>query len=169
MDARLLRTCMLASLLAASGLTACTTPAALAPSAEAGQGAAPLPQARLLMREVDEQNLPTSTRLTDAEGQALALLEPPFLVTADVRSVALDTDAYTGVPVLNLQLTDAAGTRMLAATEARVGKRIAFTVGDRVLTVATIRGPFGKAMQVNGLEDLQDAQQMYAEITGQHP
>lgn len=39
----------------------------------------------------------------------------------------------------------------------------------RLLTVATIRGPLSKAMQVNGLEDLQDAQQMYAEITGQHP
>ncbi len=169
MDARLLRTCMLATLLAASGLTACTTRPALTPSADAAQGAAPLPQARLLMREVDEQNLPTSTRLTDAEGQPLALLEPPFLVTADVRSVALDTDGYTGTPVLNLELTDEAGTRMLAATEARVGKRIAFTVGERVLTVATIRGPFGKAMQVNGLEDLQDAQQMYVEITGQKP
>ncbi len=169
MDARLLRTCMLATLLAASGLTACTTPPASTPSPEARQGAAPLPQARLLMREVDEQGLPTSTRLTDAEGQPLALLEPAFLVTADVRSVALDTDAYTGTPVLNLELTEEAGTRMLAATEARVGKRIAFTVGERVLTVATIRGPFGKAMQVNGLEDLQDAQQMYAEITGQHP
>lgn len=169
MDARLLRTCMLATLLAASGLTACTTPPASTPSPEARQGAAPLPQAKLLMREVDEQGLATSTLLTDAEGQPLALLEPPFLVTADVRSVALDTDGYTGTPVLNLELTDEAGTRMLAATEARVGKRIAFTVGERVLTVATIRGPFGKAMQVNGLEDLQDAQQMYAEITGQHP
>ncbi len=169
MDARLLRTCMLATLLAATGLTACTPAPALTQTPGAVRGAAPLPQARLLMREVDEQGRPTSTRLTDAEGQPLALLEPPFLVTADVRSVALDTDAYTRTPVLNLELTDEAGARMLAATEARVGKRIAFTVGDRVLTVATISGPFGKTMQVNGLEDLQDAQQMYAEITGQHP
>lgn len=158
-----------AALILCGSLAACTASGGSVHGADMASGHAPLPQARLLMREVDEQGLPTSTRLTDAEGQPLALLEPPFLVTADVRSVALDTDAYTGTPVLNLQLTEEAGTRMLAATEARVGKRIAFTVGDRVLTVATIRGPFGKAMQVNGLEDLQDAQQMYAEITGQHP
>ncbi|WP_312319780.1 hypothetical protein [Stenotrophomonas sp.] len=168
MDARMLRTLLAAAFLAAGGLTACTTPPASTLAGETGRGAAPLPHSRLLMREVDEQNLPASTRLTDAAGQPLSLLEPPFLVTADVRSVALDTDAYTGTPVLNVQLTEEAGARMLAATEARVGKRIAFTVGDRVLTVATIRGPFGKALQVNGLEDLEDAQQMYAEITGQH-
>jgi len=83
------------------------------------------------MREVDEQNLPASTRLTDAAGQALSLREPPFLVFVDV---------FAG--------------RAAAA--------------ELVLTVATIRGPFGKALQVNGLEDLEDAQQMYAEITGQH-
>mgnify|MGYP003583139530 CR=1 FL=1 len=155
------------ALIFCSLLAACTVPGNGLQTAGPSQARAPLPQAKLLMREVDELGLPRSTRLTDAQGQPLSLLEPPFLVTADVRSVALDTD-HTGTPVLNVQLTDEAGARMLAATEARVGKRIAFTVGDRVLTVATIRGPFGKAMQVNGLEDLQDAQQLYAEITGQH-
>lgn len=128
-------------------------------------GVAPLPQARILMREVDEQRGAGSTHLNNRDGTPLALLEPPFVLTADVASVALGMDS-AGQPVLNLQMTEAAAPRILAATEARVGRRVAFTVGDRVLTVATIRGPFGKAMQVAGLEDATDAQRIFTEITG---
>ncbi len=117
------------------------------------------------MREVDEQAAPGSTHLKDRDGATLALREPPFVSTADVASVAVGED-YEGQPVLNLKMTKAAAPRILAATEARIGRRVAFTVGDRVMTVATIRGPFGEAMQVSGLEGAADAQRIYTEITG---
>lgn len=129
-------------------------------------GAPPLPQARILMREVDETGNPHSTPLKGRDGTPLLLKEPPLVTTADVASVALGMDA-TGQPVLNVQMTDAAAPRILAATQARIGRRVAFSVGERVLTVATVAGPFGKAMQVAGLEDAGDAQRMYTEITGQ--
>ncbi len=145
-------------------LTGCPRKEMTSPVADVA-GVAPLPQARILMREVDEQRAAGSTHLKNRDGTPLALLEPPFVLTADVASVALGMDS-TGQPVLNLQMTEAAAPRILAATEARVGRRVAFTVGDRVLTVATIRGPFGKAMQVAGLEDATDAQRIFTEITG---
>jgi preprotein translocase subunit SecD len=128
-------------------------------------GAAPLPHVRLLMREVDEQAAPSSTLVKDRDGAPLALREPPFISTADVASVAVAED-YEGQPVLNLKMTEAAAPRILAATQARIGRRVAFTVGDRVMTVATIRGTFGEAMQVSGLDGAADAQRIYTEITG---
>lgn len=131
--------------------------------------AAPLPQARILMREVDEQGSAGATVLKDAQGQPLAVLEPAFISTADIASLSLGTADHSGEPVLNVMMTEAAAPRILAATEARVGRRVAFSVGDKVLSVATIRGPFGKAMQVAGLGDAQQAQRMYTEITGKQP
>jgi preprotein translocase subunit SecD len=149
-------------------LGGCTQSMPVSSSANRIVGVAPLPQARMLMREVDEQAAPDSTRVKDRNGVMLALLEPPFISTADVASVAVGED-YAGKPVLNLQMTDVAAPRILAATEARVGRRVAFTVGDRVMTVATIRGTFGEAMQVSGLDDAADAQRIYTGITGRSP
>lgn len=131
--------------------------------------AAPLPQVRIQMRDVDEQGRAGTTRLTDENGQPLAVLEPAFITTADVESVALDVDLHRGAPVLTLTMKDASASRIHAATEARVGRRVAFSVGDRVLSVATIQGPFGKGMQVSGLVDPDQAQRMYTEITGKTP
>lgn len=131
--------------------------------------AAPLPQARILMREVDEHGSAGATLLKDPDGRPLAVLEPAFITTADIASVGLGQSPQDQQPVLNLVMTDAAAPRIQAATEARVGRRVAFTIGDTVLSVATIRGPFGKAMQVAGLGDQAQAQRMFTEITGKAP
>lgn len=131
--------------------------------------AAPLPQARILMREVDEHGSAAATLLKDDSGRPLALLEPALITTADIAWVALDRNTQGGAPLLNLVMTDAAAPRIQAATEARIGRRVAFSVGDQVLSVATIEGSFGKAMQVSGLRDPDHAQRMYTEITGKAP
>ncbi|MEG2805116.1 hypothetical protein [Stenotrophomonas sp.] len=131
--------------------------------------AAPLPQARILMREVDEQGSATATVLKGTDGQPLAVLEPALISTADIASVALAQTGQGQEPVLNLTMTDAAAPRIQAATEARVGRRVAVSVGDKVLSVATIRGPFGKAMQVAGLGDQNEASRVFTEITGKQP
>lgn len=131
--------------------------------------AAPLPQVRILMREVDEHGSAAATVLKDENGRPLAVLEPAFITTADIASVALDRNTQGGEPLLNLTMTDAAAPRIQAATEARIGRRVAFSVGDQVLSVATLQGPFGKAMQVSGLRDPGQAERMYTEITGKTP
>lgn len=131
--------------------------------------AAPLPQARIQMREVDEHGSAAASLLKDENGRPLAVLEPAFITTADIASVALDRNTQGGEPLLSLTMTDAAAPRIQAATEARIGRRVAFSVGDKVLSVATIQGPFGKGMQVSGLGDATQAQRMYTEITGKTP
>ncbi|WP_447596022.1 SecDF P1 head subdomain-containing protein [Stenotrophomonas rhizophila] len=131
--------------------------------------AAPLPQARIQMRDVDEHGSAAATLLKDENGRPLAVLEPAFITTADIASVALDRNTQGGEPLLSLTMTDAAAPRIQAATEARIGRRVAFSVGEKVLSVATIQGPFGKGMQVSGLGDATQAQRMYTEITGKTP
>jgi preprotein translocase subunit SecD len=131
--------------------------------------AAPLAQSRILMREVDEQGSAGATVLKDADGRPLAVLEPAFITTADIASITLAQAAQGQEPVLNVTMTDAAAPRIQAATEARIGRRVAFSIGDKVLSVATISGPFGKAMQVAGVGDQAEAARIFTEITGKQP
>jgi len=153
-----------------AGLGACTQTSPPPAAADAPAGVSPLAQARIQMREVaPEAGGSNSTTLTDRDGNALPLLEPAFITTADIASVALDRNTQGGEPLLSLTMTDAAAPRIQAATEARIGRRVAFSVGDKVLSVATIQGPFGKGMQVSGLGDATQAQRMYTEITGKTP
>lgn len=166
-----MRSQFLAFLLVAGsfGLGACT-PGEYVPGALAGsERVAPLPQSRIQMREVDATGASTSSKLKDREGNALFLKKPAFLTTADVASVSVGEDIHNGRATLELHMTAAAAPRLLAATEARVGKRVALTMGDQVLTVATISGPFGESMQVTGLDGDGEAQRLFAEITGRQP
>ncbi|MCW6027674.1 hypothetical protein K4043_06575 [Stenotrophomonas sp. SRS1] len=153
-----------------AGLSGCTPPPPAPAAIETPAGVAPLAQAGIQMREVAEDaKRPGATMLKDRDGNALFLIEPAFITTADIASVALGTDGHTGHGTLILRFTDAAAPRILAATEARVAKRVAFTVGDEVLNVAVIAGPFAQSMQVSGLDSTEEAHRLYTEITGKAP
>ncbi|MGX9190398.1 SecDF P1 head subdomain-containing protein [Stenotrophomonas sp. Ker107b] len=153
-----------------AGLSGCTLPPPAPAAIETPAGVAPLAQARIQMREVAEDaKRPGATTLKDRDGHALSLIEPAFITTADIASVAVGTDGHTGHGTLILRFTDAAAPRILAATEARVAKRVAFTVGDQVLNVAVIAGPFAQSMQVSGLDSTEEAHRLYTEITGKAP
>ncbi|ROP76238.1 hypothetical protein EDF74_1888 [Stenotrophomonas rhizophila] len=153
-----------------AGLSGCTPPPPAPAAIETPAGVAPLAQAGIQMREVAEDaKRPGATTLKDRDGNALSLIEPAFITTADIASVAVGTDGHTGHGTLILRFTDAAAPRILAATEARVAKRVAFTVGDQVLNVAVIAGPFAQSMQVSGLDSTEEAHRLYREITGKAP
>lgn len=153
-----------------AGLGACTQTSPPPAAADAPAGVSPLAQARIQMREVaPEAGGSNSTTLTDRDGNALPLLEPAFITTSDIASVAVGTDGHNGQGTLVLRFTDAAAPRILAATEARVGKRVAFTIGDQVLNVAVIAGPFAQSMQVTGLDGSDEAHRLFTEITGKAP
>ncbi|WP_369348833.1 hypothetical protein [Stenotrophomonas sp. JAG2] len=153
-----------------AGLGACTQTSPPPAAADAPAGVSPLAQARIQMREVAaEAGGSNSTTLTDRDGNALPLLEPAFITTGDIASVAVGTDGHNGQDTLVLRFTDAAAPRILAATEARVGKRVAFTIGDQVLNVAVIAGPFAQSMQVTGLDGSDEAHRLFTEITGKAP
>jgi len=153
-----------------AGLSGCTPPPPAPAATETPAGVAPLAQARIQMREVAEDaKHPGVTTLKDRDGNALPLIEPAFITTADIASVAVGTDGHSGHGTLIVRFTDAAAPRILAATEARVAKRVAFTVGDQVLNVAVIAGPFAQTMQVSGLDSTEEAHRLYTEITGKAP
>ena len=167
-----MRSCLLiATMMLGAGLSACTQAPPAATVSDSPAGIAPLAQARIQMREVaeDARRPGVTTLLKDRDGNALPLIEPAFITTADIASVALGSDATTGHGTLILRFTDAAAPRILAATEARVAKRVAFTVGDQVLNVAVIAGPFAQSMQVSGLDSTEEAHRLYTEITGKAP
>ena len=153
-----------------AGLSACTQPPSAPAASETPAGVAPLANARIQMREVAEDaRHPGVTTLKDRDGNALSLIEPAFITTADIASVAVGSDGTTGHGTLILRFTEAAAPRILAATEARVAKRVAFTVGDQVLNVAVIAGPFAQSMQVTGLGSTAEADRLYTEVTGKAP
>lgn len=166
-----MRGCLLiATMMLGAGLSACTQAPPAPTVSDSTAGIAPLAQARIQMREVAEDAKRAGvTMLKDRDGNALPLIEPAFITTADIASVALGSDATTGHGTLILRFTDAAAPRILAATEARVAKRVAFTVGDQVLNVAVIAGPFAQSMQVSGLDSTEEAHRLYTEITGKAP
>ncbi|MFY0182602.1 hypothetical protein CEE60_08840 [Stenotrophomonas maltophilia] len=166
-----MRGCLLiATMMLGAGLSACTQAPPAPTVSDSPAGIAPLAQARIQMREVAEDAKRAGvTMLKDRDGNALPLIEPAFITTADIASVALGSDATTGHGTLILRFTDAAAPRILAATEARVAKRVAFTVGDQVLNVAVIAGPFAQSMQVSGLDSTEEAHRLYTEITGKAP
>ncbi len=166
-----MRGCLLiATMMLGAGLSACTQAPPAPTVSDSPAGIAPLAQARIQMREVAEDAKRAGvTMLKDRDGNALPLIEPAFITTADIASVALGSDATTGHGTLILRFTDAAAPRILAATEARVATRVAFTVGDQVLNVAVIAGPFAQSMQVSGLDSTEEAHRLYTEITGKAP
>ncbi len=130
-------------------------------------GAAPRPGVRVLMREViDDTRNPGTTRLP-WNGTTLALTEPPFVQTADIAAVRLDVDA-NGQAVLLARFTDEAASRIEQATTSRIGRRIALTVDDRVITVATVAGSFGHSMQFSGGGQI-ETRELYRQITGKAP
>lgn len=158
--------------LAAAGSTGCNRatdiPDGMHAMIEKG-GAAPLQNARIQLREVAQPGATNVTALNDREGNPLSVQEPSFITTADIASVAISNDAQAGNATLVLHFTDAAAPRILAATQAHVGRQVALTVGDQVLSVAFVSGPFAKAMQVSGLGADEEAYRLYTEITGQTP
>ena len=161
---------LIMTMLLGSGLGACTQTSPPPAVADAPAGVSPLAQARIQMREVAEDaKRPGATTLKDRDGNTLSLIEPAFVTTADIASVAVGTDGHNGQDTLVLRFTDAAAPRILAATEARVGKRVAFTIGDQVLNVAVIAGPFAQSMQVTGLDGSDEAHRLFTEITGKAP
>ncbi|TDB32340.1 hypothetical protein TEP_00955 [Stenotrophomonas sp. TEPEL] len=97
------------------------------------------------MREVD----PDGRATLQWQGRSIAVKAPPILTSADIVDVRAALDA-AHQPVLELTFRKESAGRLLHATEALVGKRVALTVDDHVLSVATIAGPFGESMQVAG-------------------
>ena len=97
------------------------------------------------MREVD----PDGRATLQWQGRSIAVKEQPMLTSADILDVRAELDA-AHQPVLELTFRKESAGRLLHATEALVGKQVALTVDDHVLSVATIGGPFGESMQVVG-------------------
>ena len=140
-------------------------------------GTPPAHDARIVMRQVAEPSHAASTGavpggqrdvVRDRHGQVLHLVGQAIVTTADVLSVGQAVDG-DGVPALSLRFHPHSGARIRQATEAAVGRRVAVLVDDEVITVATIAGPFGDAMQISGLEDHDQANRLFARMTGKAP
>ncbi len=153
-------------LLASLMLTACNAlePPPATTSAAIPSTTPPAATARIGMYEVGPTPAPGHRVTRDRAGRDVQLLEPAFVTTADVAGIARSVDD-NGAPVLLVEMKPGSADRILEATAARVGKPVAFVVGDEVLTVATVAGPFGQRMQVSGLESAADADRLFKKMT----
>lgn len=121
---------------------------------------------RLELRVVDGQGQGTAL---EWQGKRIQVREPSLISSADVVDVRSAMNDVSPSPGIQLRLDKAAGERLSAATAQLVGQQLAFSVDDRVLTVATVMAPLGESMQVTGLDSLQEAADMVQHITGHAP
>ncbi|MGS1077369.1 SecDF P1 head subdomain-containing protein [Pseudoxanthomonas beigongshangi] len=162
-----MRTFMRGAILALAGLMvgACSQPGSTA--ATEHDGVPPAAQVTVLMREVAPSEHMAGITTLPWKGGTIALFDPPFVQTRDIALINLVNDA-SGQPALTARFTDEAAPRIEQATKARVGRQVALTVDDRVITVANIAGWFGHSMQFSG-EGRAETLDLYREITGQAP
>lgn len=162
-----MRTFMRGAVLLLAGLMmgACAQPGSSAGAER--DGVPPSSQVRVLMREVAPGAGIASATVLPWNGQTIALLEPPFVQTRDIALINLVKDT-SGQLALTARFTGEAAPRIEQATKARVGRQVALTVDDRVITVANIAGWFGHSMQFSG-EGRAETLDLYREITGREP
>jgi len=126
---------------------------------------APHAGVQVQMRLVDPQQQGTY----HYQGRQLALKEPPLVTSADIIDVRIVKDT-AGQPAVMFRMREETKDRLLAATEAAVGQQMAVTVDQRVLTVATVYGPFAEDMQIAGMVMTADeVQAMVRHITDGGP
>lgn len=148
-------------LVAVLGLAGCM-PGATA-DAEAGRDHPPRPGVDVRLSAVDAAGNGT---LVQWQGEALALREPPIAGSADIADVRYVLD-QSQQPGLQIRYRKAAHQRIHDGTAALVGQRAALSVDGRVLTVATVGGPFGESMMLSGLPSVAEAQALAKHITGE--
>jgi len=148
-------------LVAVLGLAGCM-PGATA-DAEAGRDHAPRPGVDVRLSAVDAAGNGTPVQW---QGETLALREPPIAGSADIADVRYVLD-QSQQPGLQIRYRKEAHQRIHDGTAALVGQRAALSVDGRVLTVATVAGPFGESMMLSGLPSVAEAQELAWHITGQ--
>ncbi|MDT3502350.1 SecDF P1 head subdomain-containing protein [Stenotrophomonas maltophilia] len=148
-------------LVAALGLAGCM-PGATA-DAEAGRDHPPRPGVDVRLSVVDAAGNGTPAQW---QGETLALREPPIAGSADIADVRYVLDQGQQ-PGLQIRYRKAAHQRIYDGTAALVGQRAALSVDGRVLTVATVGGPFGESMMLSGLPSVAEAQALAKHITGE--
>ena len=105
-----------------------------------------------------------SVAYTNAGGNGQSWLQGEPIIAADgIRSV-VGTFSNEGVPVLGIELTPDAASRLAEVTEANVGRQIAIVARQEVVSHATIQGqiPDGR-LQLNGL-DFAEVQSLVREM-----
>jgi len=130
-------------MLAAATLVGCSGASAPPP---AHPPTPPHPSVRVDLRVVD----PDGPVVVQWKGERLALRAPALATRADIVDVSVDPGA--GYPGINFTFSPAAGERLGRATPDLLMKKVALTVNDQVLTVATVSGPFADALQVRGMD-----------------
>jgi preprotein translocase subunit SecD len=136
--------------------------------------------ATLEYRAVDEANdaftaaqsgrIPPESRLyTDMRGQPV-LLKKRLIVSGDqLIGASSGFDQQTGQPQVSVTLDGVGAKRMLDFTRDNVGNRMAVVYieqkpggrkTEEVISVATVREPFGKRFQTTGLNSMSEASQL---------
>ncbi|HCT28656.1 MAG TPA: hypothetical protein DIW85_20930 [Stenotrophomonas sp.] len=145
---------------AALGLTGCMPGAT--PGTRAGADRPPLAGVDVRLSAVDAAGKGAPVQW---QGETLALREPPIAGSADIADVRSVLDDY-GMTALQIRYRPEAHQRIHDGTAAMVGQRIAISVDGRVVTVATVQGPFSESMRLSGLPGKDEAQELAKHITG---
>ena len=143
------------------GLTGCLS--GTTSGAKAGADHPPLAGVDVRLSAVDVAGKDTGVQWQD---EWLTLREPPIASSADIADVRPVPDDY-GMTALQIRYRPEAHQRIHDGTAALVGQRIAISVDGRVVTVATVQGPFSESMSLSGLPGKDEAQELVRHITGE--
>lgn len=142
------------------GLTGCMS--GTTPGTKAGADRPPLPGVDVRLSAVDVAGKDAGVPWQD---EWLTLRQPPIASSADIADVRPVLDG-NGLTMLQIRYRPEAHRRIHDGTVALVGQRIAISVDGRVVTVATVQGPFSESVGLSGLPGKDDARELARHITG---
>lgn len=145
---------------AALALTGCVSGTTSGSSAAADH--VPRAGVEVRLRAVDAAGKGTQAQW---QNERLTLREPPIASSADIADVRSVLDE-SGLAVLQIRYRPEAQQCIHESTAAMVGQRIAVSVDGRILSVATVQGPFAESMRLSGLP-ANEARNLAKHITGQ--
>jgi hypothetical protein len=110
-------------------------------------------------------------RVIDPQMRDTLYLDPePVCTAADFKKVALDFDAYSGKPVIQIQLSAAGTEKFAVASKAYIGKKIAVITAGRLLSAPVVNGEItGGRLTIAGNFTQAEANDIVAKIRKELP
>ena len=149
--------------------------AATAPAAASDDTTQPLPDTAPSPAEVDVSfravftgsTDPTLTRFVpEGESHRLYLSNDSIVSGRDIVSASVVNDG-SGRPAVKVEIDEEAGQRLYDYTRANIGDRLAIVVGGRVVSSPIIRGALRRSMELTGIGNLAEVEELAASINRQ--
>lgn len=127
----------------------------------------PLPDGIYLVMDEGEGSMPADAAMipnNEPNSPPLSVARQPVVNAVHFASAEAAQDAFGSV-VVSIQLTNAGGDLMLAASSDHIGRRLAIVVNGVAITVATVQSPLSGQIQVSGSLTLEQARAIASRLT----